>query len=155
MYLTQWAFVFEDRGFVYLVNPFNRAVLRLTAKEYTKIASNNISSLANDTTKKLEDNLFLFDDEFEEKALLDYFVTRAKYEPHSADPEVTFLTTWKCNFDCPYCYEKGASPGKNVDEEVIVHSIYWLKKFVDENGLGYPNIAFLWWGTFDESGWCH
>lgn len=142
MYLTQYSFAFEDRGSVYLVNSLNRAVLRLTAKDYAKIAQDNISALAKHTTKKLENNLFIFDDEFEEKALLDYFVTRAKYEPHGADPEVTFLTTWKCNFDCPYCYEKGVSPENDVDEEVMVKCIYWLKKFIDENGLDYPNISF-------------
>ena len=119
---------YEDKTLVY--NSFSKASLILEKDSNTKAFENidEYDKLDNETKKILYENGFVIDDEVDEFEELKYIYEKKFFDSNILN--IILVPSLKCNFKCPYCFEKDLTCGKeNVKKYFEVLKKYALKYF--------------------------
>ncbi|MBI4714644.1 MAG: SPASM domain-containing protein [Nitrospirae bacterium] len=73
---------------------------------------------------------FLLDQDVNEDLELEYWFQKFKFD--TSEMGVTLLTTYACNMDCVYCYEKGVVSSKQMREETWRRAVLWMIRKMED-----------------------
>lgn len=90
----------------------------------------------------LTDMGILVEEKVDETALLQYWFERMKYEDDTFMS--TVVTTYDCNFACPYCFEEGVKQPKYLNQETADQIMVWIEKKITEKA--FPKLRFAFYG---------
>lgn len=83
-------------------------------------------------------------DDMDERRKIEDFFCQLKYGIDSPVLMTTILTTYDCNFDCTYCFEKNARDKDRLEPEVCDAIIHWLKNRILQ--LGAKELLLNYYG---------
>lgn len=113
MKITKYIDFYNIAGCEYVINLNNGSFVQLDNESYGKLKnaikdSNAINKFTAEELKILQDQGFLVNDDFDDKQSLKnkftYNISKYNYDKESI--KIDFALTDKCNFNCPYCFEK-------------------------------------------------
>lgn len=78
----------------------------------------------------LKDSGIIIESDVDENKLVEHWFNQIKYQSKSL--RLTILTTYQCNFGCPYCFEERVKQPKSLDNESVSQIVEWTKRKVDE-----------------------
>ena len=128
---------------IIIFNTLTRAIILLDRIEYKmikEVIKNNSSEKIEKRYEELISNGIIVEDEVDEFLTFKYWMNKAKYQNKTLT--ITLLTTYRCNFNCKYCFEgsRKSEEGKIEIGEMISfleNLITKLKpKFIDFNFFG-------------------
>ncbi len=74
----------------------------------------------------------VIDDTFQEEKIFSYLYNSKKF--NTSETYFTFLPTYACNLQCPYCYEKaGTILSHSMDKKTAENVSIFMEKMVEEN----------------------
>ena len=83
---------------------------------------------------------FLVQNETEEKTNIARYFQALKADTSRVD--ATVLTTYACNFACPYCVEEGVKAAVHMDEQTAVRTVAYIGDRVQEHGAEKLFVSF-------------
>lgn len=115
---------------VIIFNTLTRSIISIERGEYYQLKE-NIKKINYHTAKKKYKDLcelgFIADDDIDEFLLYKYWLNKQKWQNEYFI--VTFLTTYNCNFKCPYCYE-GFKKEKNYKNMELDKMLQFLENVI-------------------------
>lgn len=134
-----------ENGGIIIYNSFTKARIKVDDKFYLdKMVSNinekNEKSIFDEETKILLNNGFIVDCCLDEQYALKYVYNKRYFG--GKELGLILMPTLKCNFSCPYCFEK-PNLDKIKDESKEYFSI--IEKYLSKVGDSYNivNLSFL------------
>ena len=94
-------------GKIFLFNSKTKASITLPPLFDTSFLTeiNSFNALSKEEKKLLVDNGFFVDDSLDELAEVNYMFNMHYFDTNNIN--IALVPTLKCNFNCPYCFEKG------------------------------------------------
>jgi len=153
MKLSDYTITVEDypkEGEHILFNTRTQAMVKIK-QELKEILSNYhdpqkislITKYCNELDQLLKMGI-LVENEDQDREKLRAFFRQLKYGVDRSFMHVTVLTTDACNFDCVYCFEKGARENINMKKSTCNHAMDWLKNKIER--LGYEELYITFYG---------
>lgn len=139
----------EKADEILMYNSRTNALAKMELEKYQKYKSfieGNEESLDEELIKKLIYGGFIIESDIDELNIIREKMYAARYNNISFG--LTIAPTLKCNFSCPYCYERGEKPGKMYKEvqEKIIKLLDLRKNFISLFSVtwygGEPLLAF-------------
>ena len=124
---------FEHNNKEYIYNSISKAFAKIDANEL------NLERLSDKEKMLLEENGFLIDDSRDELEELEYVYN--KYYYSSTSLNIILTPTLKCNFNCPYCFEK---TNAKMQERVDYYEV--LKKYAAKYFKYYNSVEISLFG---------
>ena len=100
----------------------------------------DFSSEELDCLNALKDSGIIIEGNVDENKVLEHWFNQIKYQNKSL--HLTILTTYQCNFACPYCFEERVKKAKSLDEETALRMVEWIKKQVEQKQPKSLRIMF-------------
>ena len=100
-------YVKSESGFL-IFNSFSRAVIEVEDSAFVKNALNKNNETDLDLLYK---NGFIVNESTNEEGIMKYLYNKKYFNTESQ--AIILMPTLKCNFNCPYCFEKGVSIDEN------------------------------------------
>ena len=149
MKLSSYTIIVDDypqKGECLVYNTRTQALIKLDSRlrEAVKNLSAEIAQRFKDEINTLHDNGILVADEKEDNQRLEDFFRQLKEGVRKASFPVSVLTTYACNFDCDYCFQKSSRVNESMDKATASALIEWLKK--KALVLGYEEIYIVFYG---------
>lgn len=144
MKLSKFNMEIDNSNGKIIYNSLSGGVLSLN-KLYADIFSSmnlnkeDFSTEEEQVIKELKKGLMIVENNLDEIDLLR--VMRRKHQFDNSNLSLTIAPTTKCNFKCPYCYEKGIHQF-SMDKEIVNKTIEYIKN----NSNGKKNVHICWYG---------
>ncbi|MBO3840815.1 MAG: SPASM domain-containing protein [Candidatus Brockarchaeota archaeon] len=117
---------FSDGYLIY--NTFNGALAFIDA-ELKNLEASDFQKLPPNLLKSLLDQGFLIEEFVDELLMYEYYFNLARYLTSSVG--FLLLTTYDCNFNCVYCYERPVISKVYMDLDVARRTATHITKFTD------------------------
>lgn len=143
MYKSSLFNLFFEKNRRYLIaNTLTRAVLEVDADIYKALRKDNFSVLHKEEVSLLEHEGIVLPTYLNEKGIFECWLKDNRYNTENV--KILLTLTTQCNLNCIYCYEKPdfLNSGKNATEEVLKHTILWIKKFAERYRSKRVHISF-------------
>ncbi len=134
----------EAGGFLY--NSLSNTLFELDDSHYALIEiwnenPGNLLMEDTDFTRLLKKKNVLVEPDEEKNLLLAYQYHRLATCFDSRTLSLTLCPTLKCNFRCPYCFEKTQESGASMDQKTIQLVLDFIRRFPD-----IRNLSVAWYG---------
>lgn len=143
MKLSRFNVVVKDSPNLFIYNTLSNGVLRLDAKyakQFEKLEQvKSFDNLDPAFVENLKKGGMLIDNDIDEIAHLKVMHNDSKYS--SQNFTLTIAPTMKCNFVCPYCYEKG----RNL-HTMDADTVHYTKEYIREIKKFSPYLSISWYG---------
>jgi len=130
-----------------LYNTLSKAILVIDGKSRKLlrkiIVDEKLKKL--DLFKVLEENGFLIKDEMDERKVYQVIYNQMKYD--SGVLLTTIMTTYNCNLNCTFCYQKGIKKDEkelSMNRNTADAIVKFIKKKTSEHG--FKELFILWYG---------
>lgn len=154
MNITKYSCLITIKGQNYLFNTFNSSLIEIDHDSIKKINNNEhqdiLPLLSSDEQTLLMSEGFLTgpDDDICKERSLRMGYHQSKYSPASKI-KLDIGVTDKCNFACPYCFEKGNKSATLPKDNHFTHAelLYEIGKYIAEHAQkGTTDIEIVWYG---------
>ncbi len=130
---------FPRRGNAVVFNTRTSALLEMDLQTAQRLKDGELGGLESETLSLLQENGLVVDSEDPYAEL-----EASKEDLIRLGLDVTLLTTYDCNFACPYCFEKGIKRPSYMSLETAGRVLDWVRGWVRERG--YPAVSFTFYG---------
>ncbi len=100
-----------------------------------------ITEEGRDLVEQLMEMQMLCPDRRNETDFLYYWLNSQRHDTQTL--MLTILTTYRCNLNCPYCYEKGIDLTPDLDEKLQEDTYNWIIDKLDKFNSKNLSISFL------------
>lgn len=143
MKISRFNVIKKEEDYMFIYNTLSSSILRLN-EEYSAqfndaLASNDFNNIRADLRENLIKGHMILENDISE---LDYITMLHNINRFSSNSiNYTIAPTMKCNFKCPYCYEKGRNYG-TMDKDVISD----IKSLITSNANNHSYLNITWYG---------
>ncbi len=149
MKLSYYTIIVDDypnKGESLVYNTRTQALIKLDRglSEAIKNLSEQTQQRYREEIKLLHNNGILVLDEEEENRRIEDFFHQLKEGIRKASFPVSVLTTYACNFDCEYCFQKSSRVNEAMSKDTAYALIEWVEARVLR--LGYEEVYIVFYG---------
>lgn len=143
MKLSQYNLVQKIENNTVIYNTLSAGILVLN-KEYsekynTLSQTNNFENLDEELKNALNKGKMILADEIDELELVQAHNNLQRFDENNL--ALTIAPTLACNFQCPYCYERGRDY-HTMNEDITAATI----SYINEHAKNTDNLSIMWYG---------
>lgn len=156
MRFTKYMDDFVINNHYFIMNLINGALIEVTLDNYLLIKAviNNkesIDKISKEDIELLKEQCFVVDETFDEQQVLKNHLTYSvsKYSCIKNTLKIDFALTDKCNFNCPYCFEKdNLCKNQNENKNILINTSEKLINYIDvlTDRYKYNNVDLILYG---------
>lgn len=124
---------------IILFNTLTKALVVLKDEEHENLKAEDFTLFSEEQVQYLSEAGFIFENQWVEESIAKHIMNKEKYNAKVLS--ITVYLTYRCNFDCVYCYEKAEDKKGDLNDFMLNNMIDWISWYIDRNDYEILNLT--------------